>query len=119
MISNILPVAAAVASQNYVLAAMSAAGSVQSLTNKMIPRSNIMGGNPSVCRLIGTETLYYQWLIPVDDDVTHKGRPLCKVKSLDTLPGYQLCTNVDVQAAATREELDAIRTYLESGYYYE
>ena len=69
--------------------------------------------------LRGRETIFYEWHVPVDMDVAHKGKPLCQVRQLSTLAGYQLCTNVDVQAAATREELDAIRTYLESGYYYE
>lgn len=119
VISNILPVAAAAASQNYVLAAMSAAGSVQSLTNKMIPRSNIMGGNPSVCRLVGTETMYYQWLIPVDDDVTDKGRPLCKMRRLDTLPGYQLVGDIHVEIPCTEQEKEAITATVTGGYYFE
>lgn len=54
-----------------------------------------------------------------DDDVAHRGRPLCQVRQLSTLSGYQLCTDTDIQIPATRQEIDTIRAYLESGYYYE
>ena len=55
----------------------------------------------------------------VDEDLAHRGRPLCAVRRLDTLPGYQLCTDTDLQLPCTRTEMDAIRGYLESGYYFE
>ena len=63
--------------------------------------------------LIGT---FYQL---ADEDNAHRGRPLCQVKQLSTLPGYQLVTDTDLQIPCTKAEMDVIRGYLESGYYYE
>lgn len=77
------------------------------------------GGTPSVAQLSNSPQMDYIWYSPVDEDNTHRGRPLCQVRRLDTLPGYQLCTDTDVSIPATREEIDTIRGYLEGGYYYE
>ena len=55
----------------------------------------------------------------VDDDNVQHGRPLCKVKTLNTLSGYILCENADLSSAASPIEKDAIVSYMNSGFYYE
>ena len=119
ILSNIIPFAAAVATENYGMAALVAAGAIKSLTEKAVPRANVMGGPASVARLVGNEIMYYQWLIPVDDDLADRGRPLCEKRTLSTLSGYQLCANVEVQIPCTRDEEQMIKGFLESGYFYE
>lgn len=96
-----------------------AASALGDLAQTKVGVPSTTGGTPCVAQLTISPQMDYIWYYPVAEDNTHRGRPLCQVRQLSTLSGYQLCTNVDVQAAATREELDAIRTYLESGYYYE
>lgn len=55
-----------------------------------------------------------------DEDNTRNGRPLCKVRKPSALGGYMQAQKGDITASgATAAELDAIRTYLEGGFYYE
>ena len=66
------------------------------------------------CRV---HTLTYEH---ADEDIVEKGRPLCKVKTLNTLSGYILCEDGDIDdAAATLEELNQINTYLTGGFFYD
>ena len=55
----------------------------------------------------------------VDDDNTHRGRPLCKVKTLNSLSGYILVADPDLSITGTAEENTKIKGYLSSGFYYE
>lgn len=55
----------------------------------------------------------------VDDDNERRGRPLCQVKQLSTIPGYIKCLDSDIAIAGTQAEADAIKTYMANGFYYE
>lgn len=96
-----------------------AASAIGDLAQTRIPSTSSTGGTPCVAALLDDPQMDYVWYYPTDEDNTHRGRPLCEVRTLSTLSGYQLCTNVDVSVPATREEIDMIRSYLEAGYYYE
>lgn len=119
LLRDVVPIATSALSGNTLGAIGATSGAIGNMAESYIPKANTIGNTPSVAALRGLERVQYEWRFPTEEDLVNRGRPLCKVKRLDTLPGYQLCTHVDVQAAASREELDAIRTYLESGYYYE
>lgn len=54
-----------------------------------------------------------------DDDNTHNGRPLCKVRTPASLGGYMMIQDADVSIAGTAEEIQAIKETMESGFYYE
>lgn len=53
------------------------------------------------------------------EDITHNGRPLCSAVTINTLSGYVQCENVEIDIAATYNELTQIRSFLESGFFYE
>lgn len=55
----------------------------------------------------------------VDDDNTEYGRPLCEIRQLSTLSGYQLVRDGDIPITGTAGEQEQIRNYLESGYFFE
>lgn len=56
----------------------------------------------------------------VDDDNPEFGRPLCKVKAINTLSGYVLCADGDIYApGAMPEEKAEIESYLTGGFFYE
>lgn len=55
----------------------------------------------------------------VDDDNTENGRPLCKVKTLNTLSGFILCADGSVEAPASASELQELERYLTGGFFYE
>lgn len=56
---------------------------------------------------------------PVDMDPVHRGRPLCQVKTINSLSGYILVSDPDISIAGTAEENAKIKSYMASGFYYE
>ena len=63
--------------------------------------------------------LKYTYYDAVDDNNSENGRPLCKVKTLNTLSGYVLCQNADCIIPGTHDEADKINSYLNSGFFWE
>lgn len=85
----------------------------------MIPRSNTIGSNGNYSVLNYQPRLDYQFFRPVEDDPSHNGRPLCQKRTINTLSGYMLIQDGDVPTTGTSMEDDQIRSYLETGFYYE
>ena len=54
-----------------------------------------------------------------DEDVQHRGRPLCKLVQISTLSGFIQAADGDILAPATESELRSIKAYLEGGFFYE
>lgn len=64
--------------------------------------------------------LVSQRMLPVDDDPTENGYPYCKSVQLSTLSGYIKVLHGDMEVSgATIGELEAIKNYLEGGFFYE
>ena len=55
----------------------------------------------------------------VDEDNTHRGRPLCKIKTISSIPGYILCSDADIDLNCFDMEKDIIVNYMNTGFYYE
>lgn len=62
-----------------------------------------------------TRTLY---TVP-DRDNTEFGRPLCKIKTINTLAGFIICGDGEIAAPLTDGELAEIEAYLTGGFFYE
>ena len=82
-------------------------------------RSNTIGTTGSYGSLIGDFRLDHQFFRPVADDNTHNGRPLCAMRTLNTLSGYMIIQDGDVTINGTSTEDSQVRQYLETGFYYE
>lgn len=81
-----------------------------------------IGNNGGWLGLSGSNGIPYLTAVFRDiaaDDNSHNGRPLCQVKTPASLGGYMMVQDADIQAAATSQELAAIKNYMESGFYYE
>lgn len=96
-----------------------AAQGVGNAAESLMPRANTIGTTGSFAANHGDFRLDHQFFRPVSDDNTHNGRPLCDVRQLNTLSGYMLIQDGDVQIAGTAQEDSKIRNYLETGFYYE
>ena len=53
----------------------------------------------------------------VDDDLSHRGRPLCKKVTLSTLSGFTLIADPDIALATTDSEIESIKTFMSGGMY--
>lgn len=69
----------------------------------------------------GDYGLYLKWIYydAVDDNNTEIGRPLCKVRTLNTLSGYVLCQNADCIIPGTHDEAEKVNGYLNGGFFWE
>lgn len=79
----------------------------------------ITGSNGSFAIYNQTAYVTATFTRAADDDNARHGRPLCKIRQLDTLPGYQQILNPHINFARTTRECMAIESYLALGYFYD
>lgn len=77
------------------------------------------GSNGSLAQYCTHPYFVQKWRIVSDDDNAQKGRPLCQVKTLNTIPGFIMVDSPDVQLACMESERQQIIAFLASGFYYE
>lgn len=94
-------------------------GGITDAIQSMRPVIESVGSNGSFASLYGAPQLFVQFMYQVDEDVDHFGKPLCQVRTPASLGGYMLIRDGDVALPATRQENDQVKSYLESGFYYE
>ena len=99
----------------------SVASGIADATQSMIPQIQTQGANGSFAAYYATQPfLEAIFLEPVASDNADLGRPLCQKGTISSYPGYLLILNPDISInEATREEMDAIREYMETGFFYE
>ena len=85
----------------------------------LCPRANTIGTNGGYASTIGGMRLDHQFFHPIADDNAHNGRPLCAKRTIKDLGGYMIIQDGDVPINGTSEEDSKVRTYLETGFYYE
>ena len=95
------------------------ASGIASAANSIAPRVQSMGGTGSFSALYGRVRLFQQFFTIADEDLSHNGRPLCKVRTPASLGGFMMVLDGDISAPATDAELSEIRSMLEGGFYYE
>ena len=100
-------------------AVLGAASGIGNAISSLMPRASTIGTTGGFASGMGTFRLDHQFFRPIADDNTHNGRPLCQVKTINTLSGYMIIQDGDVTISGTSSEDAKIRNYLESGFYYE
>lgn len=83
------------------------------------PTISTSGSNGSLDFLEYDAILYSRFTHVADDDNTQHGRPLCKVRTINTLSGFIMCLKPDLDLSASRSEKEAIISFMEGGFYYE
>ena len=81
-----------------------------------IPAS--VGGNGTLS-FNNVFALMADFLDIADEDVAQFGRPLCAVRTLNTLSGYIICKEADLDMVGTPKEKSDVISYLNGGFYYE
>lgn len=96
----------------------SAAAGIGNGIQAMIPRVNSQGGSGSFIGLAKRPALYHQFMDVVSEDNEHAGRPLCQIRQISSLPGYLLIKDGEVDINGFAGEAEAVRAYLEGGFFY-
>ena len=94
---------------------------VQDMTRLNYPTVAGVGSSGSFISFKDPENLYLlcKFNEIVEENNTEIGRPLCKIKQLNTLSGYILCQYADAQITGTADEAVQINNYLNTGFFYE
>lgn len=98
---------------------LGAGAGIGSAVQAAAPKANTIGGAGGWGDLGGAPGVVQHFYPVTDDDPDHAGRPLMAVRQISTLSGYIICQDGDVSIAGTQTEAEAIRSYLEGGFYYE
>lgn len=101
---------------NFVGAMSDVMGTIGTVTEAPPKASNVSKGLLSISDTI---YLYHEYLDFVDTDNANKGRPLCQLKQISTIPGFILTNDGDISMPGTSEEKARVKTYLEGGFHYE
>lgn len=96
-----------------------AAAALGSALDAMGRPSKESGGSGGMAAILGDVKIYARITKPVDQDNAELGRPLCEVRTLNTLSGFIQCRDGEISAPATAQELSEIESYLTGGFFYE
>lgn len=118
MLAAITPLSVANATEgtNSIIAGTSG---VISAARSLMPDVRISGSAGTMVQAYRNALLFTETHPVVDDDNADRGRPLCKTKILNTIPGYIRIADPDIDIMGTREENEKIKEYLASGFFYE
>ena len=99
----------------------SAAHGIYNTLNAAMPQMATSGINGSFISIDSTlhTTFSFQHFTIVDEDIDHKGRPLCKSKVINTLTGYILCADGEFDISCLDDERTMIEEYLVGGFFWE
>lgn len=106
------------ATGNAALAGSSAAGFVGSAAASMTPKTDSVGSNGSYAELYRPYILC-QFFKQTEDDNADRGKPLCKVGTISSYPGYIQTSDCDIALLATDAEIISVRNQMNSGFFYE
>lgn len=98
-------------------------GSVESFISRYLdkdPVVNSLGTNGSLLAFNGHKPTIYSTFYQIPDrNNANVGRPLCEIKTLNTLSGFIQCREGYISISAYKQENDLIANYLVSGFFYE
>lgn len=84
-----------------------------------MPQVETSGQNGSFLAPVNNTHVIEQFYKIVDEDITHKGRPLCEVRTIKTLSGFILCAEGDMDLSCYDNERKEIARYLTTGFFWE
>ena len=97
----------------------SGGGAIYNAIDSVMPQVETSGSNGSFLSPQLQTTVLSQFFNLVDENIVHKGRPLCEIKTINSLSGYVLCAESDIDIACYDNERKKIGQYLVTGFYWE
>ncbi len=99
--------------------AIGAVAGIGNAVNSVMGKVNTIGVNGSASQLDTPPQLTATFIKIVDENNEDRGRPLCQVRRIDTLPGYQIHADPEMSLPCTQSEMATISGYLTGGFLYE
>lgn len=114
-VSNILGGAVGLSYGN----AVGFAQGITSAIESMMPQQSVRGSTGSRMWYNRTPEIIAEHRLLANEDKDHIGRPLCVRGTISSYPGYIEVENADIDFACNFTELESIKAFMESGFYYE
>lgn len=118
-VSSALSAGANLASHNVAGAIASEVNGIYNVISSAMPQLETGGMNGSFLEVSNNTkgvVIYYQI---ADEDIAHRGRAVCGIRTLNTLSGFVLCAEGDVDLKCFDEERTAIKRFLTTGFFWE
>lgn len=119
LVSGSFGAAASLTAGNIPGAISSAMNGVGNAFSSMFPQARTSGQQGSRATVWQNAILTANFMNPVPEDNSHRGRPLCQDMILSTIPGYIMIADADIAIPGTAEENTRIKNYLEGGFFFE
>ncbi|MBO5919371.1 MAG: hypothetical protein J6Q34_02635 [Bacteroidales bacterium] len=84
-----------------------------------MPQVETSGQNGSFLAPVNNTHVVEQFYKIVDEDIAHRGRPLCELRQLNTLSGFILCAEGEIDISCYDNERKEIVRYLTTGFFWE
>ena len=84
-----------------------------------MPQVETSGQNGSFLAPVNNTHVVEQFFQIVDEDIHHRGRPLCELRQLNTLSGFILCAEGELDISCYDNERKEIVKYLTTGFFWE
>lgn len=98
------------------------AGGISGIYNTIqtaMPQLETSGQNGSFLAPGNITRVVEQFYKVVDEDIAHRGRPLCETRQINTLSGYIMCAAGDINISCYDNERKEILRFLTEGFYWE
>lgn len=95
---------------------------MENATRLKYPTVSGKGTNGSFLSFTDSDYAFYllhRYFDIVEENNTELGRPLCKLKQINTLSGFILCQGADCNITGTQDEAIKINEYMNTGFFYE
>ena len=97
----------------------STATGIYNTLQSVMPQVETGGTNGSFLAPATWTGLLEQFYKIVDEDITHRGRPLCELRQINTLSGFILCADGELDLNCFDNEREEIKRFLTTGFFWE
>lgn len=95
------------------------ASGIYNTIQSAMPQVETSGSNGSFLVANNNTKIVEQFFRIVDEDIAHRGRPLCELRQLNTLSGFILCAEGEIDISCYDNERKEIVKYLTQGFFWE
>lgn len=95
------------------------ASGIYNTLQSAMPQVETSGQNGSFLAPVNNTHVIEQFYKIVDEDIAHRGRPLCELRQLNTLSGFILCAEGEIDISCYDNERKEIVRYLTEGFFWE
>lgn len=96
-----------------------AASGIYNTLQSAMPQVETGGANGSFLAPATRTCLLEHFYKIVDEDIEHRGRPLCELRQINTLSGFILCADGELDLNCLDNERAEINRYLTTGFFWE